>query len=337
MKIGMIGLGRMGANMVRRLVRAGHECVGYDAAAASVDALVAEGVKGAYSLEELVRELPAPRVVWMMVPAAVVEPVLDTLGRLLAKDDVIIDGGNSEYRLAISRSRMLADRGIQFMDVGTSGGVWGLERGYCLMIGGDQATAQRLEPIFEALAPAPIEAASGTGSSETKGYLYCGHAGAGHFVKMVHNAIEYSVMAAYAEGFNLLKHAGRGSAHLAADAETTPLSDREAFLYDFDVGAIADVWRNGSVIRSWLLDLTAAALTDDTELEGFSGNVSDSGEGRWALKAAIDLSVPMPSLSTALFNRFSSRDEDSYANRLLSAMRKQFGGHHEKKREGDSG
>jgi 6-phosphogluconate dehydrogenase len=331
MKIGMIGLGRMGANMVRRLVQAGHECVGYDATAASVDALTAEGVKGVYSLEELVRELPAPRVVWMMVPAAVVEPVLETLSRLLSKGDVIIDGGNSEYRLAIPRSRALADRGIQFMDVGTSGGVWGLERGYCLMIGGDRETAKRLEPIFEALAPAPIEASGAGGASLSKGYLYCGHAGAGHFVKMVHNAIEYSVMAAYAEGFNLLKHAGRGAEHRAADAETTPLSNREAYLYDFDVGAIAEVWRNGSVIRSWLLDLTAAALKEDTQLEGFSGNVSDSGEGRWALKAAIDLSVPMPSLSTALFNRFSSRDEDSYANRLLSAMRKQFGGHHEKK------
>ena len=331
MKIGMIGLGRMGANMVRRLVQAGHECVGYDATAASVGALVAEGVKGAYSLEELVRELPAPRVVWMMVPAAVVEPVLETLGGLLSKGDVIIDGGNSEYRLAIPRARALAERGIQFMDVGTSGGVWGLERGYCLMIGGDRETAKRLEPIFEALAPAPIEAARASDASRSKGYLYCGHAGAGHFVKMVHNAIEYSVMAAYAEGFNLLKHAGRGAEHRAADAETTPLSHREEYLYDFDVGAIADVWRNGSVIRSWLLDLTAAALKEDTQLEGFSGNVSDSGEGRWALKAAIDLSVPMPSLSTALFNRFSSRDEDSYANRLLSAMRKQFGGHHEKK------
>lgn len=331
MKIGMVGLGRMGANMSRRLMQAGHECVVYDATAASVDALASAGAKGVHSLEDLVRALPAPRVIWMMVPAAVVEQVLDTLSGLLAKDDVVIDGGNSEYRLAITRSRQFAQRGVHFLDVGTSGGVWGLEQGYCLMIGGDREAANRLQPIFEALAPTPIDAARAEDTTRTKGYLYCGHSGAGHFVKMVHNAIEYSVMAAYAEGFNLLKHAGRGSEHRPADAETTPLADPEAFQYDFDVGAIADLWRNGSVIRSWLLDLTAAALKEDTKLEGFSGNVSDSGEGRWALKAAIDLSVPMPSLSTALFNRFSSRDEDSYANRLLSAMRKQFGGHHEKK------
>ncbi len=331
MKLGMVGLGRMGANMVRKLMQAGHECVAYDATAASVDALVSEGAQGAYSLEELVAALPAPRAIWLMVPAAVVEDVIETLARTLAKDDVLIDGGNSDYRLALARSRDLAQRGIRFLDVGTSGGVWGLERGYCLMVGGERAAADRLQPIFEALAPTPIEPAR-AGDERTKGYLYCGEAGAGHFVKMVHNAIEYSVMAAYAEGFNLLKHAGRGKEHRLADAETSPLADPEAYHYDFDVGAIADLWRNGSVIRSWLLDLTAAALKEDTGLEGFSGHVSDSGEGRWALKAAIDLGVPMPSLSTALFGRFSSRDEDLYANRVLSAMRKQFGGHHEKKK-----
>jgi 6-phosphogluconate dehydrogenase len=332
MKIGMVGLGRMGANMVRRLKGAGHECVGYDATKASVDALKSEGVDGAYTLEELVRALPAPRVLWLMVPAAVVESVLQTLSGLLSQGDVVVDGGNSEYRLAIGRSRKLAEHGIHFLDVGTSGGVWGLERGYCLMIGGERTVAQQLEPIFAALAPTPISAARAGDEENTRGYLYCGASGAGHFVKMVHNAIEYPVMAAYAEGFNLLKHAGRGAEARVADAETTPLSNAEAYLYDFDIGAIADLWRNGSVIRSWMLDLTAAALKEDSKLDDFSGHVSDSGEGRWALKAAIDLSVPMPSLSTALFNRFSSRDEDSYANRLLSAMRKQFGGHHEKKR-----
>lgn len=330
MKIGMIGLGRMGANMTRRLLRAGHECVVYDATSASVDALAPEGAQGAHTLEQLIAALPAPRAVWLMVPAAVVEAVIDSLSGLLAPGDVIIDGGNSDYRLAIRRSQALVGRGIRFLDVGTSGGVWGLERGYCLMIGGERDAAERLQPIFEALAPEPIAAAR-EGAPPTQGYLYCGASGAGHFVKMVHNAIEYSVMAAYAEGFNLLKHAGRGREERAADAETTPLAEREAYLYDFDVGAIADLWRNGSVIRSWLLDLTAAALSEDTRLEGFSGYVSDSGEGRWALKAAIDLGVPMPSLSSALFSRFSSRDEDAYANRLLSAMRKQFGGHHEKK------
>lgn len=331
MKIGMIGLGRMGANMSRRLMRAGHECVAFDASKQSVDALVAEGAKGAYTLEELVASLPAPRVVWLMVPAAVVESVLDVLVTLLEKDDIVVDGGNSDYRLAIARARTFAQRGVHFVDVGTSGGVWGLEVGYCLMIGGDRGAASRLEPIFEALAPAPIASASAHESALTKGYLYCGNPGAGHFVKMVHNGIEYAVMAAYAEGFNLMKHANRGVEQRAQDAQTTPLSDPEAYQYDLDVAAIAELWRNGSVIRSWLLDLTAAALEQDAQLDGFSGHVSDSGEGRWALKAAVDLGVPMSSLSTALFARFSSRGEDSYANRLLSAMRKQFGGHQERR------
>lgn len=334
MQIGMIGLGRMGANMSRRLTQAGHQVVAFDASKTSVDALASEGTKPAYTLEDLVGALPAPRAVWLMVPAAVVESVLETLGTLLTKDDIVVDGGNSDYRLAIGRAQKFAQRGIHFLDVGTSGGVWGLERGYCLMIGGNRSAADRLQPIFEALAPAPIESALEGDTSRTKGYLYCGAPGGGHFVKMVHNAIEYSVMAAYAEGFNLLKHAGRGKEQRDKDAETTPLAEPEAYQYDFDVGAIADLWRNGSVIRSWLLDLTAAALKEDAKLDGFSGHVSDSGEGRWALKAAVDLGVPMPSLSTALFGRFSSRDEDLYANRLLSAMRKQFGGHHEKTRSG---
>jgi len=337
MKIGMIGLGRMGANMSRRLMRAGHECVTFDANKSSVDALAAEGAQPAYTIAELVAALPTPRAVWLMVPAAVVESVLETLSTLLTADDVVIDGGNSDYRLAIGRARAFAKRGIHFLDVGTSGGVWGLEGGYCLMIGGNRRAADRLQPIFETLAPAPIEAARAHDSSLTKGYLYCGEAGAGHFVKMVHNGIEYAVMAAYAEGFNLLKHAGRGKEQREQDAETTPLAEPEAYQYEFDVAAIADLWRNGSVIRSWLLDLTAAALKEDSKLDGFSGHVSDSGEGRWALKAAVDLGVPMPSLSTALFARFSSRDEDLYANRLLSAMRKQFGGHREKKGAGDRG
>lgn len=334
MQLGMIGLGRMGANMSRRLMQAGHEVVAFDASKASVDALANEGAKPAYSIEELVATLSAPRAVWLMVPAAVVENVLETLSRVLSKDDIVIDGGNSDYRLAIARARTFAQRGVHFLDVGTSGGVWGLERGYCLMVGGDRGAATRLQPIFEALAPTPIEAARADDPERTKGWLYCGAPGAGHFVKMVHNAIEYSIMAAYAEGFNLLKHAGRGKEQRAKDAETSPLAEPEAYQYDFDVSAIADLWRNGSVIRSWLLDLTAAALKDDSQLDGFSGHVSDSGEGRWALKAAVDLGVPMPALSTALFARFSSRDEDSYANRLLSAMRKQFGGHHEKKASG---
>ena len=336
MKIGMVGLGRMGANMARRLMQAGHECVTHDANADAVDTLGREGAQAAYSLQEMVSALPTPRAIWLMVPAAVVEPVLETLAPLLAKDDVVIDGGNSDYRLAIARARTLSKRDIKFLDVGTSGGVWGLEGGYCLMVGGDRDAVDRLQPILAALAPAPIQPARESEGPQTQGYLYCGPAGAGHFVKMVHNGIEYAVMAAYAEGFNLLKHAGLGNERHEIDAETSPLAESEAYRYDFDVGAIADLWRNGSVIRSWLLDLTAAALKEDAQLDGYSGHVSDSGEGRWALKAAIDLGVPMPSLSTALFSRFSSRDEDLYANRVLSAMRKQFGGHQEKK-EGDRG
>jgi 6-phosphogluconate dehydrogenase len=332
MQIGMVGLGRMGANMTRRLLRAGHQCVVYDADTAAVNGLSAEGANGTHTLEQLIGALQSPRAIWLMVPAGVVEQVLETIAPLLAKNDVVIDGGNSDYRLAIARSQKWAPRGIHFIDVGTSGGVWGLERGYCLMIGGEKAPVDRLRPIFEALAPSIHEASQSdqtSPSSSSHGYLHCGAPGAGHFVKMIHNGVEYALMAAYAEGFNLLAHAGRGSKEQRVDAEHAPLGDPENYQYDFDVAAIAELWRNGSVVRSWLLDLTAQALKEDPKLENFAGKVSDSGEGRWALKAGIDLGVPMPALSSALFGRFSSRDEDAYANKLLSAMRKQFGGHHE--------
>jgi 6-phosphogluconate dehydrogenase len=267
-----------------------------------------------------------------MVPAAIVESVLQQLLPLLAPDDVVVDGGNSDYRDAIRRSRILNERGVHFVDVGTSGGVWGLEHGYCLMIGGDTSAVNRLGPIFEALVPTPSASEGAAGATATRGYLHCGPAGAGHFVKMVHNGIEYALMAAYAEGFNLLAHAGRGNERRSADAETAPLADPDAYRYRFDVGAIAEVWRHGSVVRSWMLDLTADALRDDATLQRFAGRVSDSGEGRWTLKAAIDLGVPMPTLASALFGRFTSRDEDTYANQLLSAMREQFGGHAERKK-----
>jgi 6-phosphogluconate dehydrogenase len=322
----------MGANMTRRLLRAGHQCAVFDADAAAVNAISAEGAIGTHELEQLIAALPVPRTVWLMVPAGVVEQVIETIAPLLAKNDIIIDGGNSDYRLAIARSKMLAARGIHFIDVGTSGGVWGLERGYCLMIGGEEEPVTRLRPIFEALAPTVHEASQSdqtSPSSSSHGYLHCGAAGAGHFVKMVHNGIEYALMAAYAEGFNLLAHAGRGAKEQRIDAEHAPLGDPENYQYQLDVPAIAELWRNGSVVRSWLLDLTAQALKEDPKLESFAGRVSDSGEGRWALKAGIDLGVPMPALATALFGRFSSRDEDGYANKVLSAMRKQFGGHHE--------
>ena len=323
MRIGMIGLGRMGANMSRRIMRAGHECVVFDASAAAVRTLTSEGAQGAESLEKFIAMLPAPRTIWMMLPAAVVAPTLASLTPLLSRGDTLIDGGNSNHRYAIERARMLAERGIHFIDVGVSGGVWGLERGYCLMIGGDAEAVGRTQPIFEALTNAP---------GDSKGWLHCGPAGAGHFVKMVHNGMEYALMAAYAEGFNLLAHAQAGAEQRSADAETAPLSDPEAYRYQFDVAAIAELWRHGSVVRSWLLDLTANALRADPQLERFAGHVSDSGEGRWALKAAVDLSAPAPMLANALFNRFASRGEDDYANRLLSAMREQFGGHAERRR-----
>lgn len=334
MQLGMIGLGRMGANMCRRLMRAGHTCVVHDIDADAVARLAGEGATGSSSMEDFVGRLARPRSVWMMVPAAAVEQTLAAVAKLLEADDVLIDGGNSHYRDDIRRARQLGLAGIHYLDVGTSGGVWGLEQGFCLMIGGEQAVAQRLDPVFSALAPG-IAAAPRTpgraeaGSAAEHGYLHCGANGAGHFVKMVHNGIEYGIMAAYAEGLNLLRHANSGSTARQADAETAPLDHPEAYRYDLNLGDVAEVWRRGSVIRSWLLDLTAQALLRDADLSAFQGRVSDSGEGRWTLKAAIDTSVPVPVLSAALFDRFSSRGEGSFADKLLSAMRGEFGGHAE--------
>jgi 6-phosphogluconate dehydrogenase len=336
MQIGMVGLGRMGANMVRRLMRAGHSCVVHDAREAAVTALAGEGAVGAASLGQLVERLHKPRAVWIMLPAAVVGDTIELLAELLKPGDALIDGGNSNYTDAIARSRRLATRGIDFLDVGTSGGVFGLDNGYCLMIGGARAAVERLRPVFADLAPgveaAPRSAdASGEPTSAERGYLHCGPAGAGHFVKMVHNGIEYGMMAAYAEGLNLLRHANRGAHERESDAETAPLEHPDHYRYDLDVAAIAEVWRRGSVVRSWLLDLTAHALRGNPDLTDLAGRVSDSGEGRWTLKAAIDLGIPAPTLATALFSRFGSRGEDAYANRVLSAMRREFGGHAEKK------
>ena len=304
MQLGVIGLGRMGANITRRLMRAGHECVVHDVSGDAVDLLEGEGAAGAKTLELLVLRLAKPRAIWLMVPHTEVEATLSTLGLLLSPGDVVIDGGNSHYSDDVRRASELVSRGIHYVDVGTSGGVWGLKEGYCLTIGGEDATVQRLEPIFAALSPSPL------GEGRGEGYLHCGPAGAGHFVKMVHNGIEYGVMAAYAEGFNLMRHGDNGR-------------------YDIDVAKVAEVWRHGSVIRSWLLDLVAGALAKDPQLAGFKGFVSDSGEGRWTVKAAVDASVPAPVLSAALFSRFASRGEDDFANRLLSAMRREFGGHEE--------
>lgn len=332
MQIGMVGLGRMGANMARRLLRHGHECVVFDASPGAADALAAEGAVAAVSLVDMVNKLNAPRAIWLMVPAAVVESVISELEGLLQPGDVLIDGGNSDYRDAIRHARRFKARQIDFLDVGTSGGVWGLEKGYCLMIGGATDSVRRLEPIFAALATGAGQAADQARTAE-HGYLHCGPSGAGHFVKMIHNGIEYSLMAAYAEGFNVLANAGLGLVPRSADAETAPLAAPEHYQYNFDTAAIAELWRHGSVVRSWLLDLTAQALQEDPTLKNFAGRVSDSGEGRWTLQAAIDLGVPMPTLSAALFSRFSSRDADLRANKLLSAMRKQFGGHAEKKVE----
>jgi len=326
MQIGMIGLGRMGGNMVRRLIQAGHDCVVYDIHADSVAALVAEGATGTDSLEAFVEALKPPRAAWIMLPAALVGQTVDTLAGLMDRDDAIVDGGNSRYTDAIDIAAKLHATGIHFVDVGTSGGVWGLERGYCLMIGGDEKAVTRLDPVFAALAPG--------GDGETpaeRGYLHCGPTGSGHFVKMVHNGIEYGMMAAYAEGMNLLKAANAGSEDRPADAETTPLANPEYYRFDLNVPEIAEVWRHGSVVSSWLLDLTAQALKGDPGLDTFSGHVSDSGEGRWTVDAAIDTGVPVPVLSAALFQRFSSRGQSDFADRMLSAMRFAFGGHLEKK------
>jgi len=335
MQLGMIGLGRMGANMVRRLLRGGHACVVFDRSQEAVQALVKDGAVGADSLAELVKRLSPPRAVWMMVPAGVVDRAVAELHPLLEKDDVLVDGGNSYYVDDIRRTRELAARGIHYLDVGTSGGVFGLERGYCLMIGGDEPAVKRLDPIFASLAP-PIDSAPRTrgrerrGGTAEHGYLHCGPGGAGHFVKMVHNGIEYSLMAAYAEGLNILRHANVGKRDQAVDAETTPLRDPELYQYDFDLADIAEVWRRGSVVASWLLDLTAEALIASPSLSKFSGRVSDSGEGRWTIRAAIDEGTPAPVLTEALYARFSSRGEADFADKVLSAMRHAFGGHQEK-------
>ena len=337
MKLGMVGLGRMGANMTTRLLRAGHDVVAFDRHPEKVQALVEDGAIGAGSLAELAQKLEPPRAIWLMVPAAGVDATIAALTPLLARDDVVIDGGNSYYRDDIRRAKSLAAVGIRYVDVGTSGGVWGKERGYCQMIGGDADVVARLDPIFAALAP-PVEAAartpgrSGPPSTAEHGYLRCGPNGAGHFVKMVHNGIEYGLMAAYAEGLNILRNANVGKQQRPVDAETAPLTDPELYQYDLDLGDVAEVWRRGSVIASWLLDLTAAALVHNPQLSEFKGRVSDSGEGRWTLKAAIDESVPAPILSTAIGARFASRGEAEFADRVVSAMRFEFGGHEERHR-----
>ncbi len=336
MQIGMIGLGRMGANMVRRLQQAGHQCVVFDRSPEAVQALAKEGATAATSLQDFVSKLETPRAVWLMLPAAIVDGSIAELEPLLATDDILIDGGNSYYKDDIIRAKRLADKGIRYVDVGVSGGVWGLERGYCLMIGGEQQPVARLQPIFAALAPgvdsAPrTDGLSGTPNTAEQGYLHCGAPGAGHFVKMVHNGIEYGLMAAYAEGFNLLRHANVGGANHQADAETTPLREPDAFRYDINVSEVAELWRRGSVVGSWLLDLTAHALQADPDLQNFSGKVSDSGEGRWTSIAAIESGTPAPVLTAALFNRFSSRGEGDYGDKLLSALRSEFGGHAEKR------
>jgi 6-phosphogluconate dehydrogenase len=336
MELGMIGLGRMGTNMVRRLRRAGHQCVVYDLEPNAVDALVKEGAVGATSLEDLANKLNKPRAVWMMAPAAVVDTTLKTLIPLLDRDDVIVDGGNSYYHDDLRRAAELKRTGIHYVDVGTSGGVWGSERGYCLMIGGEDAIVRRLEPAFVALAPDIDEAPRTPGRKEAAGgtaehgYLHCGPSGAGHFVKMVHNGIEYGIMGAYAEGLNILRHANAGKQPRSADAETAPLRHPQNYLYDLNLADVAEVWRRGSVISSWLLDLAAAALLKSPDLEDFAGRVSDSGEGRWTIAAAIDESVPAPVLSAALYQRFSSRGGDDFADKVLSALRFGFGGHEEK-------
>jgi len=335
MELGMIGLGRMGSNMVQRLLRAGHQCVAYDVHPEPAQALVKEGAVSASSIEDFAKKLKAPRAIWLMVPAAVVDETLNALVPFLEKDDVIIDGGNSYYHDDIRRAGELKPKGIHYVDAGTSGGVWGSERGYCLMIGGEDDVVKRLDPIFFALAPS-IDSAPRTPGREKvagtaeHGYLHCGPSGAGHFVKMVHNGIEYGMMASYAEGLNILRHANAGKQKSTVDAETTPLRDPEHYAYDLNLADIAEVWRRGSVISSWLLDLAASALLDSPDLGKFAGRVSDSGEGRWTIKAAIDESVPAPVLSAALYERFSSRGEADFADKMLSALRYEFGGHEEK-------
>ncbi|MGB9119373.1 MAG: decarboxylating 6-phosphogluconate dehydrogenase [Candidatus Angelobacter sp.] len=335
MQLGMIGLGRMGANMVQRLLQGGHECVVFDVNPANVKKLANDGAKGVKSLDEFVSRLKPPRAAWLMVPAAAVDQTLHDLATRMQQGDIIIDGGNSHYIDDIRRANELKPKGIHYVDAGTSGGVWGSERGYCLMIGGEQDVVQHLDPIFATLSPG-IGTASRTpgrdktGGTAEHGYLHCGPSGAGHFVKMVHNGIEYGIMAAYAEGLNILQHANAGTKTLAADAETTPLRQPELYRYEFCLPDVAEVWRRGSVIASWLLDLTATELLKEPSLKSYAGRVSDSGEGRWTIKAAIDEAVPAPVLSAALYERFSSRGNSDFADRVLSAMRHEFGGHVEK-------
>jgi 6-phosphogluconate dehydrogenase len=336
MQLGMIGLGRMGANMVVRLMRAGHELHVYDTHASAVQDLVARGAKGSTDLKAFVNGLAKPRAIWMMVPAGAVDAVLAELVPLLSPGDIVIDGGNSYYHDDLRRAKELKARKLHYVDVGVSGGVWGLERGYCMMIGGEDDVVRHLDPIFKVLAPGVASAprtpgASGEASPAENGYLHCGPNGAGHFVKMVHNGIEYGVMAAYAEGLNILKNANVGTEQRATDAETTPLRHPELYQYELKLDEVAEVWRRGSVIGSWLLDLTASALRQNPDLSNFEGRVSDSGEGRWTLQAAIDEGVPAPVISSALFSRFASRGDAEFADKLMSAMRYQFGGHLEKK------
>jgi 6-phosphogluconate dehydrogenase len=335
MQLGMIGLGRMGANMVRRLLRGGHHCIVYDAHPEAAQALAAEGAVAASSLDDFVGKLTPPRAVWLMVPAAVVDQTLGDLAARLHREDIIIDGGNSYYIDDLRRAESLMPKGIHYLDVGTSGGIWGMARGYCLMIGGPEAAVRRLDPIFKTLAPGrgsidPTPGREHVNGTAEDGYLHCGPTGAGHFVKMVHNGIEYGLMAAYAEGLNILRHANVGTQGRTIDAETTPLRNPEHYRYDFPLPEIAEVWRRGSVVASWLLDLTASALTKDPELATFTGRVSDSGEGRWTITAAIDEGSPAPVLSAALYQRFTSRGEEAFADRVLSAMRFEFGGHVER-------
>jgi 6-phosphogluconate dehydrogenase len=337
MQLGMVGLGRMGANLVRRLMRDGHHCVAYDRNPEVVKSLEAEGANGANSYEEFVRKLDRPRNIWIMIPAGVVQSALDALVPLLDPDDIVIDGGNSYYRDDISRAKALQPAGIHYIDVGTSGGVWGLERGYCLMIGGQTEAMQRLDPLFKTIAPGagsaePTPSRTRTDGTAPDGYLHCGPNGAGHFVKMVHNGVEYGMMAAIAEGLSIIKHANAGKGTQMADAETAPLRDPEAYQYDIDVGEVAEVWRRGSVVGSWLLDLTADAFARSPDLDGFAGRVSDSGEGRWTVLASVDEGVPATVITASLYERFESRRAGEFTDKILSAMRGEFGGHAERTR-----
>ena len=336
MQLGMVGLGRMGANLVRRLMRDGHHCVVYDMNADAVKSLAGEGATGAASLGEFVEKLEKPRAVWLMLPAAVVDATLEQLVGLLEPGDTVIDGGNSYYRDDITRAKNLLARNIHYVDCGTSGGVWGLERGYCLMIGGETEVVTRLDPIFKTIAPGeglaePTPSRTSTDGTAPQGYLHCGPSGAGHFVKMVHNGVEYGMMAAIAEGLSIIKHANAGTVDRTVDAETTPLRDAWAYQYTIDAGEVAEVWRRGSVVSSWLVDLIADAMAHSPQLDDFTGRVSDSGEGRWTVLAAVDEGVPAPVITTSLFERFQSRELGEYTDKVLSAMRSEFGGHAEKK------